>query len=311
MAIDGTLVLVAFAMTASLILMVGLLATGSRDRLASRMDILTGRESAVSEPQSDSVVEMARVALPKVGATLIPDTEEKRTQLQTRLVYAGLYHRQAMYYFLGVKFLLMIGLPAVGVVAALLGIVSLQTGLMVAISLAIFGMIAPSFWLDYRKNNRQTKFRRALPDALDVLVICLEGGLSLVASLKRVGAELKPVHPLLSAELRIADREVQLGRTAGESLWHMAERTGLEEILSLSSVINQADRFGASLVKSLRVHADMLRLKRQQRAEEMAQKAGTKILFPTLLFIFPAIFVVILGPAVVQVAAMFQAVGGQ
>jgi tight adherence protein C len=119
-----------------------------------------------------------------------------------------------------------------------------------------------------------------------------------------VAGELKNTHPLLASELNIVQREIQLGQSSGESLAHLGERSDLEEIRSLAAVITQADRFGASLVKSLRVHADTLRLKRQQRAEEMAQKAGTKILFPTLLFIFPAIFVVILGPAAIQIMDM-------
>jgi tight adherence protein C len=135
-------------------------------------------------------------------------------------------------------------------------------------------------------------------------VICIEGGLSAPGSLKRVASELRTAHPVLATELNIVQREIQLGRTPGESLQQMGSRIDLEEVRSLASVITQAERFGVSLVKSLRVHADSLRLKRQQYAEEMAQKAAIKVLFPTLLFIFPAIFVVILGPAVFQV---FQA----
>jgi tight adherence protein C len=162
-------------------------------------------------------------------------------------------------------------------------------------------MIGPGFWLDGRKNKRQTNLRRALPDALDLLVICLEGGLSLPASLRRVGAELRTAHPLLALELNIVQREIQLGSSPGESLQKLGVRTDLEEIRSMASVITQAERFGASLVKSLRVHAETLRTKRQQHAEEMAGKAAVKVLFPTLFFIFPAIFVVILGPAVFQI----------
>jgi tight adherence protein C len=308
MSSDGTLMLVVFLMTTSLVMIVGLVATRGSARLNSRIDVLAGREGAVAE-QPETIVQIAKVALPKMGEALVPETEEKRTALRARLVYAGLYHRQAMAIFLGVKMLLMVGFAGMGVVATMLRLVPLTEGMLVSMSLFIAGMVGPSLWLDRKKKRRQTLFRRALPDALDVLVICLEGGLSLVAALKRVSMELRQVHPLLASEMKIVDREIQLGRSPGESLWHMAERTGLEEILSLASVINQADRFGASLVKSLRVHSDLLRMKRQQRAEEMAQKAGTKILIPTLLFIFPAIFVVILGPAIVQVAGMFVSMG--
>src|SRR5262249_34160583 len=155
----------------------------------------------------------------------------------------------------------------------------------------IFGLIAPSFWLDRRKASRQTAFRRALPDAMDVLVICLEGGLSLPGAIRRVASELQTAHPELAKEMNIVQREIQLGRTPGEALRRLADRSDLEEIRALASVIAQAERYGASLVRVLRIHADSLRIKRVQYAEELAQKASVKILFPTLLFILPCVFV--------------------
>jgi tight adherence protein C len=177
----------------------------------------------------------------------------------------------------------------------------------VPISLILFfiGMIGPSFWLDRRKKSRQMTLRRGLPDALDVLTICLEGGLGLQAGVKRVSDELTSAHPVLGAELKIVDREIQLGRGPGEALNHFAQRTDLEEALSLASVVGQSERFGASLVKSLRTHSESLRIKRKQKAEEKAQKASTMILIPTLLLIFPAVFVILLAPAVYQVMAIF------
>ncbi len=199
------------------------------------------------------------------------------------------------------KLLLIVAPALVGLVLGLSGLVPTEYAVLGGGCFGIVGMIGPGFWLDGRKKKRQTSFRRALPDALDLLVICLEGGLSLPASLRRVGAELRTAHPLLALELNIVQREIQLGSSPGESLQKMGVRTDLEEVRSLASVITQAERFGASLVKSLRVHADTLRTKRQQHAEEMAEKAAIKVLFPTLLFIFPAIFVVILGPAAFQI----------
>jgi tight adherence protein C len=126
-----------------------------------------------------------------------------------------------------------------------------------------------------------------------------------------VGAELRTAHPVLALELNIVQREIQMGSSPGEALQKMGVRTDLEEIRSLASVVTQAERFGASLVKSLRVHAETLRLKRQQHAEELAQKASVKILFPTLLLIFPAIFVVILGPAAFQIMEQMTQVMGR
>jgi len=175
--------------------------------------------------------------------------------------------------------------------------VTLWQGLIIGLCLGIGGLIGPSFWLDRMKRKRQSNFRRALPDALDVLIICLEGGLSLSAGLRRVSTELRTAHPELASELAIVQREVQLGLTSGEALRKMGERSDLEEVRSLASVILQSERLGASLVKSLRVHSESLRHKRYQRAEEKAAVAATKVLFPTLFFILPAVFVVILGPA--------------
>ena len=301
----GSLVLIVFLMVSSLVLLVAALVGGRTARVDARLRDLMGTGAPDPEEAPDAMAQLARSALPKMGTPLMPSDEEDRTRLQTRLIHAGLYSKQAMVLFLGVKMLLMIAPVLVGLAAGVLGLVPTSYGLLGGACLAIFGLIGPSFWLDQQKGERQKTFRRSLPDAMDLLVICLEGGLSLPAALQRVAGELRTAHPVLATELTIVQREVQLGRSSGEALRQMADRTDLEEIRGLASVILQADRFGASLVKSLRVHAETLRTKRRQRAEEMAQKAGTKILIPTLLFIFPTIYIVVLAPAMIQVMAAF------
>ncbi|HMF11899.1 MAG TPA: type II secretion system F family protein [Gemmataceae bacterium] len=292
-----------FAMVSSLALVIALVWTGRRGRLDARLHELSGKKGSV--PEIDSVAELARQALPRVGAPLMPKEQGERTRLQARLVQAGFYSRQALVVFLGVKMLLMAIPVLAGFVAALSGLVELQVGLVVGGLLGIAGLIGPSFWLDQRKAARQSSLRRALPDALDVLVICLEGGLSLFASFRRISAELATAHPLLASELTIVEREIQLGRSTGEALRAFGERADLEEIRRLASVIIQAERFGASLVKTLRLHAETLRLQRMQRAEELAQKAAVRILFPTLLFIFPGLFIILLGPGLIQLLDAF------
>ena len=292
----------AFVMVSSLVLLVSLLVGGRRTRLDSRLRDLSGQGG----PAMDTITlgKIASTTLPRMGTPFIPTDEGERTKLQTRLIHAGLYRRQAMVVFLGVKVLLIA--PAfLCVAASLMGVVTLWQGLIIGLCLGIGGLIGPSFWLDRMKRKRQSNFRRALPDALDVLVICLEGGLSLSAGLRRVSTELRTAHPELASELAIVQREVQLGLTSGEALKKMGERSDLEEVRSLASVILQSERLGASLVKSLRVHAESLRLKRYQRAEEKAAVAATKVLFPTLLFILPAVFVVVLGPAAFRLIEMF------
>jgi tight adherence protein C len=297
--------LVAFLMTSSLVLLVAMAATGRSTRLEARLRDLSGQLGTPLEQVT--MAEMARTALPKVGQALLPSDEKERTLLATRLIQAGFYSRQAMLVYLGVKLLLIVGPALVGLAVGTSGLLPPNEGLLIGAMLGVCGVIGPSFWLDYRKRERQTTFRRSLPDALDVLVICLEGGLSLPGALRRVGEELRTAHPPLALELNIVQREIQLGRTPGEALRQMGERVDLEEVRTLAAVILQADRYGASLVKSLRVHAEMLRIKRQQRAEEMAQKAVIKLIFPTLLLIFPAIFVVILGPAAIHLMEIMGA----
>jgi tight adherence protein C len=289
-------------MASSLALLVATLVGTRTTRLDARLSDLAG--TARRAPRQEVVEQLALTALPKLGAPLLPADVEERTLLQARMMHAGFYGRQAMLIFLGVKIVLMTAPALIGFFAGLAGAWPLAHGVLVGSVLGTAGMILPSFWLDKLKAARQTGLRRALPDALDIIVICLEGGLSLSGALRHVAEDLRTAHPLLADELNIVQRGVQLGLSPGESLKYLGERTDLEEINSLASVIIQVDRLGASLVKTLRVHADSLRLKRRQRAEELAQKAGTKILLPTVIFIFPALFVVILAPGMIQIKNM-------
>jgi tight adherence protein C len=244
--------------------------------------------------------------LPSVGTPLLPTNEAQRGQLQRRLIEAGIYDRSALPLLLGVKMLLMAAPVAFSVLLAATGSLSPIRAVFAGIGGIGLGMLAPGLWLDYRKNRRQISLRRGLPDALDMLVLCLEGGVSLTAGMQRVIAELHAAHPLLAAEMDLVQREMLLGVSAGEGLQKLAARADLEELRNLASVIIQSERYGTSVVKALRIHADTLRQQRQQRAEELAQKASVKILFPTLLCIFPAIFIVILGPAAFQILTIFS-----
>jgi Flp pilus assembly protein TadB len=284
-----------------------MLVSGRRSRIDARLDNVSGKGTGT--PDRDTVVQFARSALPAIGASLVPTKEEERSRLQARLMHAGLYSRQAMVLFLGVKLLLILAPAFLGLALGFLGMVPTREGVLVGACLCIVGMIGPSFWLDFRKRARQTRFRRALPDALDVLVICLEGGLSFPGALRRVASELETAHPLLAAELNIAQRQIQLGRSSGEALRQFGDRADLEEIRGLASIVIQAERFGASLVNALRVHAETLRIKRMHQAEEMAQKAVIKVLFPTMVCIFPGLFVVILGPGVIRLMETFGNLG--
>jgi tight adherence protein C len=257
-------------------------------------------------PSGNGLGKLLLARLPDMGTPLLPTNEEQRNQLRQRLIEAGIYDRHALALMLGVKMLLMAVPLVLSAALAATGVLSPFRAVFAGIAGIGLGMIAPGLWLDYCKNVRQSNLRRALPDALDMIVLCLEGGISLTGALQHVTAELKSAHPLLGAEMDLVQREMMLGVSIGEGLEKLAARSGLEEMRNLASVVVQSERFGTSVVKALRIHADTLRQQRQQRAEELAQKAAVKILFPTLLCIFPAIFIVILGPAAFQILAIFS-----
>ena len=274
--------------------------------VASRVDSVSETYNA-RNPQSHSQLPTARSEkLPKLGAVLMPDDETKVNRLKARLTQAGLYQRHSSALYLGVKLVLMVAPMAVGVALSFVGMMTLLEGILFGAAIGLVGNVAPGLWLNHLKSNRQKQVRRAIPDALDVIVICLEGGLSLPASLAKVSEELKTAHSLLADELSIVRREIQLGRTTGDALRQFADRFDAEELRNLASVVIQAERFGASIVKALRVHADSLRLRRYQYAEAQAQKAPVKLIFPTVLCIFPALYIILMGPAGVQLLEMLN-----
>jgi tight adherence protein C len=164
---------------------------------------------------------------------------------------------------------------------------------------AVLGYMIPEIWLTWRVRARQRRLRLALPDGLDLLVICVEAGLGLDQSLMRVADELRIAHPELSQELQLVTLGMRVGNTRLEALRELARRTGLEDIKALVAMLIQTERFGTSVAQSLRVHSDDLRMKRRQRAEEMAAKTTVKMVPALVFFIFPALMVVILGPAVI------------
>jgi len=227
--------------------------------------------------------------------------EEKKRRQRERLMQAGFYATTAGSLFMMFRLLLIVGAAGLGFLVTTLGNMSLIQGIGAGVVCGVAATLAPGLWLDRVKSSRQMNLRRAMPDALDVLVVCLQGGLSVMASLSRVANELAVAHPMLAIEIKIAERQMQMGQTAGEAIRGIADRFDLEELRGMSAVIKQAERIGASVATALEVFAENLRLKRHQRAEEMAHKAAVKMLIPTVLCIFPAIFVVILGPAAIQV----------
>jgi tight adherence protein C len=168
------------------------------------------------------------------------------------------------------------------------------------------GYLLPGRWLDRRTAARRQVLNRSLPDFLDLLVSCLEGGLSFEASIQRVTGELAFAHPLLGTELLRVQAEIELGASPDRAFQNFAERTDADMVRNLATVLHQARRFGTRVAAALRTQADVLRTEREFLAEEAAQKAAVKILFPTLFCLFPAIFVVLAGPAAIEIAENFS-----
>lgn len=226
----------------------------------------------------------------------MPDTREKQSELRRRLATAGIYAPSAIRVVTGFKVILLV----VGVLGGyFLG--NLMGSMMLGLSLGgLMGYLAPVFWLKKQVKAQQKFLDYGLPDALDLMVICVEAGLAIDAAMERVGEELAIVHPRLSRELEITHMETRVGLSRTESLRNMGARTGNTALQSLASMLIQAERFGTSVAGALRIHADSLRITRQQKAEEMAAKASVKMSFPLVCFIFPATFIVLAGPTIVE-----------
>lgn len=273
-----------------------------RDRVGRRVRRLSGAEP---RPEEGAVGRLVRGAVARVVAPLFP-AGGRQERLRVRLTHAGFYGPQAVVMFQAVRLVLAL-VPAVAAGATLAaGAVDLRTGAASAALLAAVGMVVPGFWLDSRKARRQNDLRRGLPDFFDVLVLCVEGGMALPAAWRRVTDELEPAYPALWREIRLVGLEAEVGRPVGQAIGAFADRTDLDEVASLAAVVGQAERLGTELARPLRSLSDTLRTKRVQKAEEAAHKTATKILFPTLLLIFPGVFAIILGPMIIQVMTMFS-----
>jgi tight adherence protein C len=227
-------------------------------------------------------------------------------KLQARLISAGIYTERAIPLFLGIKLGGLLVLPIL-VLFILWGNTN-QRGLLMGIPIALcsLGFILPDLILNRMISSRQQKIREAIPDALDLLVVCVEAGQGLDAAIKRVSDDLQTSSPIISQELILVNLETMAGLERQQALRNLGERTGVEELISLCNVLIQSDRFGTSIAQALKTQSDFMRTARRLRLEGLAAKTPVKLVFPMLLFIFPAIIVVILGPAMLQVMRLFS-----
>jgi len=231
---------------------------------------------------------------------------EQMSKLRRKLANAGLREEGVVTTFLASKIIVAVLLGLGGIAYAWAKGMPLVSGFGVTTVAAGLGFLAPNLWLSTAVQKRAELVRRGLPDVLDMLVISVESGLGLDSAFQRVGDEMKHVHPALADELQLVTLEGQMGIPRSEALTHLTERANLDEVRSLVAIINQAERFGTSIARALRNQSDALRVKRRQAAEERAQKTTVKLMAPLILFIFPAILVVLAGPAALK---MIEALG--
>jgi tight adherence protein C len=242
-----------------------------------------------------------------LGEQVAADTKDHRTKLKKELEYAGFAHPSASQYYLGARLSLLAGLMLAAALVAGLGLrLGWRPGAMWAAAGGLLGYVLPSIYLRNRVARRQQAIRGALPDALDVLVMCVESGASVPAALDLIADEFVTVHPILGHQLQVVRHEMQLGATAGQAVAAFADRCGVDAVRDLAGVLAQAEQYGTGVAKALRTHSEAARVERQLWCEGMAAKAAVKIMFPTLLCIFPAMFIVLLGPAAFQMSKMFS-----
>lgn len=237
-----------------------------------------------------------------LGRATKPRGEAEMLHLRSLFVRAGLRTESAIVSFFGVKVFLAVLFPVCLLLAGVAAPLSLGPTRMVAavVMLAAIGFYAPNLWLSMRIARRKERMLAGFPDALDLLVVCTEAGLGLDAALRRVGAEMRYSNAVVSDEFATLNLELRAGKSRADALRNLASRTSIEEISSLATLLIQTDRFGTSVGQALRVHADLMRTRRAQRAEEAAAKLPVKLLFPTVFCIFPSVLLVILGPALIQ-----------
>jgi tight adherence protein C len=271
-------------------------ATERLRRLGSNDPSGNGNVQSVVLPDESAAADLAQRLAQPLNKLLPPSATEAR-KLQKQLMHAGYRSAEAPLIYRGIQLASMASFPlAVAGVCALTAR-PLGNALLYIIFAFVVGFFLPRYFLGRAIRNRQRELRWGLADALDLMVVSVEAGLGLNAAMMKVASELRDVHYPIATEFELANLEIRVGRDRDEALRNLAERTGVDDLRSLVAMLIQTDKFGTSIAKGLRVFSDSLRTKRRQRAEQEAQKAAVKLLFPLACFLFPTLFIAILGPA--------------
>ena len=263
---------------------------GAIDRRVEELTLGRGDVEVEEKPRMQSLVAM----LKRVGER-VPKSPKEMGNLRLRLVQAGYRREEALTLFFGIRIAF-----AIGLFFLLSTGVLIKTNLLVALGALGLGYVLPGMALARMAKKRSHRIRLSLADMLDLLVVSVEAGLGLDQALSRVGTELAFAYPELAEELKLINLELRAGKPRSEALRNLADRTGVDDLSSIVTMLIQTDKFGTSISQSLRVASETLRTKRRQRAEEAAAKTGVKMVFPLVLCIFPSIWVVTIGPAAIR-----------
>ena len=292
------------------------LVLGSRATMKSikrRTEGQIGVATPENEAFGGNIKEKFRSLLVRLGEANKPSDESEISAIRTALMSAGYRHAQAPILFMGAK--LLSAIVALGIMmimpVSLLGFPTASSQLMLYVGAASAGYFFPMLWLRYAISRRKESILDAFPDALDLMVVCVEAGLGLDAAISRVSNEIKFAHKELAEEFNLVSLELRSGLSRTEALKNLSRRVDLEEVSSLVALLVQTDKFGTSVGQALRVHSDAMRMNRTLRAEERAAKLPVKLLFPLVFFIFPSLFVVVIGPAAIKIArTLLPSLGG-
>ena len=280
---------------------ISLLVAGATDPVRRRV-----AEVTLAQGGAPRALDLGWLVAPLAGAVM-PKATAERDSTQSRLIQAGFRKPQSLRNFYGAKLILALSLPIVVLVAArwLPALSTSVIGFMLVLG-AFIGVRLPDIVLEHVRQRRIKRLRNGLPDALDLLVVCVESGLGLAPAIERVARELEFSHSDLGQELSLVNAEMRAGVERPVALRNLANRSGVDDINGLVGLLVQTIRFGTSVAEALRVYSEEFRDKRMQKAEEQAAKIGTKMIFPLVLCLFPSFFIVAIGPAVLRIIAAFK-----
>ena len=303
---DGGLLIAASAFV--LVILVGFLAYFFSEHFKKR-EALRERIKKETTPEQSESISKDRLwmgiilrTINRLGESLKPKSETAISQIKKKLLKAGYFEESNYIVLLGSKIVTAILLVTIFTIIKITFLKTMlpQQVLSLAILSVVAGFYLPDYYLYRRTRDRKRKIFEGFPDALDLMVVCVEAGMGLDAAIKRVGDEMALRNKVLSDEFRMLSLELRAGKPRADALRSLAMRTDLEDVSSLVTLLIQTERFGTRVAQALRVHSDAMRTKRYQRAEEIASKLPVKILFPLVLFILPAQLLTLLGPAVIK-----------